>query len=129
MTNDEIKQLIQQTVATTVQQLQSAGLLQGQDLTAYQKTEALLRQYPKLKEQPEPYARRLAQEVEACLAEAANDPYVGVIKLYYFDDLKNAACAKMLNCNERTCRRNRRKLVERFSARLASDSFIREILK
>lgn len=128
MNDEEIKQLIQQTVATTVQQLQNAGLLQGHELTAYKKTEALLRQYPKLKEQPEPYARRLVQEVDACLAEAANDPYVDVIRLYYFADLKNAACAKMLNCNERTCRRNRRKLVERFSARLASDAFIREIL-
>lgn len=128
MTNDEIKQLIKDTVATTVLQLQNAGLLRGEDLTAYQKTEALLRQYPKLKELQEPYARRVVQEVDACLAEAANDPYVDVIRLYYFADLKNAACAKMLNCNERTCRRNRRKLVEQFSARLASDAFIREIL-
>lgn len=128
MNNDEIKQLIKETVATTVLQLQNAGLLRGEDLTAYEKTEALLRQYPKLKELAEPYARRVVQEVDACLAEAANDPYVDVIRLYYFADLKNAACAKMLNCNERTCRRNRRKLVEQFSARLASDAFIREIL-
>ena len=128
MTNDEIKQLINETVATTVQQLQNAGLLRGDDLTAYKKTEALLRQYPKLKEQPDPYARRIVQEVDACLAEAANDPYVGVIELYYFRGLKNAACAKMLNCNERTCRRNRRKLVEQFSTRLAAAAFIREIL-
>ena len=128
MTRDEIKQLINETVATTVLQLQNAGLLRSDSLTAYEKTEALLRQYPKLKDVQEPYAQRVAQEVEACLAAAANEPYVDVIRLFYFADLKNAACAKMLCCDERTCRRNRKKLVQQFSVRLASDEFIRELL-
>ena len=52
-----------------------------------------------------------------------------VIRLYYFAGNKNAACAKIMCCDERTCRRYRKKLVEQFSARLASDEFIRELLK
>lgn len=129
MTNDEIKQLIKDTVTTTVQQLKAAGLLQPvTEKTAVQKTEELLRQYPQLRGLQEPYARRVVQEIDTLLAEAENEPYVDVIRLYYFGGLTNMACANTLCCDERTARRYRKKLVQRFSARLASEEFIRELL-
>ena len=88
----------------------------------------LLGQYPELKKVAEPYAQRVVAEIEACLADAASDPYVETIRLYYFEGLTNAAGAKKLPCDERTFRRYRKQLVEKFSARLASDDFIRELL-
>ena len=129
MTDEKIEQIIRRTVSATVLQLQAAGLLKDNELTAYKKTEALLREYPRLKSLQEPYAQRVAQEVEACLAEAENEPYLDVIRLYYFAGNKNAACAAIMCCDERTCRRYRKKLVQQFSVRLASDEFIRELLK
>lgn len=128
MTDDKIKQIINETVTTTVLQLRAAGLLKDETKTAYEKTEALLYQYTELRKVDEPYARRVCEEIDACLEDAANDPYVDVIRLYYFGGLKNAACADVLCCDERTLRRNRKKLVQQFSARLASDDFIRELL-
>ena len=128
MNDTQIKQIINDTVATTVLQLKAAGLLKDGTKSAYEKTEALLWQYPELKKVDEPYARRVVQEVEACLADAAENPYIDVIRLYYFAGLKNAACAQTLCCEERTARRNRVALVKQFSTRLASDDFIRELL-
>lgn len=129
MTDEKIRQLIKETVDAALLQFQNAGLLRSSNMTAYEKTEALLRQYPRLKGMQEPYAQRVAQSVESCLAEVAQEPYADVIRLFYFENLKNAACAKTLCCDERTCRRNRKKLVEQFSARLASPEFIRELLE
>ena len=129
MKKEEITQIIKETVATTVLQLKSEGLLKDSTMSAYKKTELLLRQYPELKKADSPYARRVVQEIDACLADAESDPYVNVIRLFYFGGLKNAACADVLCCEERTCRRNRSKLVQQFSVRLASDEFIRELLQ
>lgn len=128
MNENEIKQIISETVATTVLQLRAAGLLQDNKKSAYEKTEELLRQYPELCKVDEPYARRVVQEIDACLASVANDPFADVIRLFYFEGNKNAACAKAMNYDDRTLRRNRRRLVEQFSTRLASDDFIRELL-
>lgn len=128
MNDEQIEKIITKTVATTVQHLKVAGLLRDDTQSAYKKTEALLRQYPQLKEVQEPYARRVVQAIDACLEEVANEPYADVIRLYYFEGMKNAACASALFCGERTCRRNRKNLVERFSARLASDVFLQELL-
>lgn len=129
MTNEEIKQLVQQTVVSTVAQLKTAGMLQPvTQKTAVQKTEELLRQYPQLRGIQEPYAQRVVAEIDALLAEAENEPYVDVIRLYYFGGLTNEGCANTLCCDERTCRRYRKKLVQQFSVRLASDEFIRELL-
>lgn len=129
MTNEEIKQLIKETVVSTVMQLKAAGMLEpATQKTATQKTEELLRQYPQLRGIQEPYAQRVVQEIDTLLAEAENEPYVDVIRLYYFGGLTNEGCANTLCCDERTCRRYRKKLVQRFSVRLASDEFIRELL-
>lgn len=129
MNNDEIKELINATVVSTVAQLKAAGMLQPvTQKTAMQKTEELLRQYPQLRGVQEPYAQRVVQEIDKLLAEAENEPYVDVIRLYYFGGLTNVACANTLCCDERTARRYRKQLVQRFSARLASDEFIRELL-
>lgn len=128
MNDDKIKKIINDTVTTTVLQLKAAGLLRDGTKTAYEKTEVLLKQYPELSKVNEPYAKRVVQEIDTCLADAENEPYVDVIRLYYFAGLTNEACADTLCCDERTCRRNRKKLVQRFSVRLASDDFIRELL-
>lgn len=128
MTEDKIKQIISETAKATVLQLRAAGILREGGKTSYEKTETLLRQYPELKKVDQPYARRVVQEIDACLADAEGEPYADVIRLYYFGGLTNEACAAALVCDERTIRRNRRKLVEKFSARLASDDFIRELL-
>ena len=129
MNNEEIKQLITATVNETVVKLQAVGLLKDSSLTAYEKTEALLRKYPELQKVQTPYARRVVAEIDACLADAENEPYLDVIRLYYFAGLKNAACAQVLACGERTARRYRVALVQQFSVRLASDEFIRELLQ
>lgn len=128
-TVEEVKPLIKETVVSTVMQLKAAGMLEpATQKTATQKTEELLRQYPQLRGIQEPYAQRVVQEIDMLLAEAENEPYVDVIRLYYFGGLTNEGCANTLCCDERTCRRYRKKLVQRFSVRLASDEFIRELL-
>ena len=129
MTEEEIQRIVRETVTATVLQLKTAGLLQPADgKTAVQKTEELLRQYPQLRGIQEPYAQRVVAEIDRLLAAAENEPYVDVIRLYYFGGLTNEGCANALCCDERTCRRYRKKLVQRFSVRLASEEFIKELL-
>lgn len=127
MKKEEITQIIKETVGTTIRQLKAEGLLADPGKSPREKTEDLLRQYPALKNTDTPYAKRVVQEIDACLAEAAQDPYVEVIRLYYFAGMKNVACANALCCEERTCRRNRARLVEQFAARLAAEEFTREL--
>lgn len=130
MTEKEIQKIVRDTVTATVLQLKAAGMLQPATAkTAVQKTEELLRQYPQLRNSSEPYALRVVAEIDALLAAAENEPYVDVIRLYYFGGLTNEGCANTLCCDERTCRRYRKKLVQQFSVRLASDEFIRELLE
>jgi hypothetical protein len=129
LTENEIKQLISSTVTETVTKLQAVGLLKDGNLTAYEKTERLLWKYTELQKAQTPYAQRVVAEIDKCMADAKNEPYLDVIRLYYFGGLKNAACAKVLACGERTARRYRVALVQRFSVRLASDEFIRELLQ
>ena len=128
MTETEIKKLIDDTVTAAVLKLKAAGLLQNNGKSAYDKTEALLYQYRELCEIDQPYAKRLVQEIEAAMAGLKNEPYLRVIELYYFDRQTNVRCAMELECEERTARRARRKLVETLSSRLASEDFIRELL-
>lgn len=128
MDEKDIQKVIEDTVNAAFLRLKAEGLLRDSTKSAYAKTEAVLWQYPQLKGLHTVYATRLVAEVDACMEAAQNKPYVDVIRLFYFAGEKNAACAKLLHCDERTARRNRVALVKQFSARLASDDFIRELL-
>ena len=128
MIDKETQEVIDRTVAATVRKLQDAGLLNTGQTSATAKTEKLLRSYPQLKQADDPKSQRLVAEIDACLAEAENEPYIDVIRLFYFAGNKNAACAKIMCCDERNLRKARRALVERFAARLAAGDFIRELL-
>ena len=128
MEDEKIRQIIADTAAATVRQLKEEGLLQPQYKTPYERTETMLWQYNELKKSQDPQAKKIAAEIDACLAAAENDPYVDVIRLFYFAGLKNAACAKVMCCDDRTARRNRVKLVKQFSARLCADDFARTLL-
>ena len=126
MTNDEVKQIAAAAARETVKELRAAGMLK--DFTARKKTEELLYQYTTLKKSDRPEAQRVVQEIEACLEEAANEPYVDVIRLYYFGGVKNTACGSILCCDERTARRARLALVDKFSVRLAPGDYIKDLL-
>ena len=128
MTDEKIQKIIESTVEATVRKLQEAGLLTAGAKSAIAKTEELLRSYPQLKEADDPKSRRVVAEIDACLLEAENEPYIDVIRLFYFGGLKNAACAKIMACDERNLRKNRKELVKRFAARLAAGDFIRDLL-
>jgi hypothetical protein len=114
--------------AAIVRKMKAAGMEPPGESGAIQKTEKLLRNYNQLKAADTPESRRVVAEIDACMAEAENEPYIDVIRLFYFGGLKNAACAKVMCCDERNLRKARRALVQRFSARLAAGDFIREIL-
>lgn len=128
MIDPKTKEIIDTTVAATVRSLQNAGLLVTGTKSAAEKTEELLYNYTQLKESADPKSQRLVAEIDACLAEAANEPYIDVIRLFYFAGEKNAACAKIMCCDERNLRKARKALVKRFAARLAAGDFIRELL-
>lgn len=128
MIDEKTQEIIDATVAATVRGLQAAGLLNTGQISAIAKTEKMLYSYPQLKEADDHKSRRLVAEIDACLAEAENEPYIDVIRLFYFEGVKNAACAKIMAADERNLRKARRALVERFAARLAAGDFIRELL-
>lgn len=125
---DDIKQIIEATVTATILKLKAAGIIQDGQKTAIEKTEALLYQYTQLRETDQPYARRVVQEIDAALEGLKNDPFVDVIRLHYFEGQTYEACANELYCSRRTVTRKCTALVERLSARLLADDFIRELL-
>lgn len=114
----ETRQLIEATVAETVRQLKAEGLLE--DATPRRKTEELLRQYPEMcPDEP------ACQVIDAFLAEQGNDPYIDAIRLFYFAGNKSTATASIMCSTERTCRRNRLRLVDLLADKLQTAGVIK----
>lgn len=118
MTDAQTKRLVEDTVAETIRQLRAEGLLA--DTSPRGKTEELLRQYPNMYP-----AEPAHQAIDAFLTEQKNDPYIKAIWLYYFTGNTSAATAATLGSTERTCRRNRLRLVDLLAAKLQSAGVIK----
>lgn len=128
MTEKEAKQIAHDAARATVELLKKEGLLRDTANGILEKTENALRQYPVWKDLDTPHARRMAAKIEACLAEAENDPYVDTVRLFYFAGMKNAAVAKTICCDDRTAQRARRELVKKFAARMYPEEYEKEML-
>lgn len=118
MTDTETKRLIRDTVAETVRQLKDAGMLEN--ALPRQKTEELLREYPTMS-LTDP-RRNLIRDF---LADNENDPYIDAIGLYYFSGNKSATVARIMCYTERTCRRNRLRLVDDLAEKLVAAGVIK----
>ena len=119
MTDKETQKLIEATVAETVRQLKAEGLLE--DATPRRKTEELLRQYPTMDQGDKHRAL-----IDVFLAENESDPYLDAIRLYYFAGHKSTATATIMCSTERTCRRNRLRLVDMLADKLAAANAIKK---
>ena len=64
---ENVNKIIEDTVNRTVLKLKVAGLMKDDRKTAAQKTEELLRNYPKFKLSDQPYTQKLCQNIEAAL--------------------------------------------------------------
>ena len=118
MIDEKTQALIQATVAETVRQLTAAKLLEN--TSPRQKTEKLLREYPTLDLGKTASKRQISMAclIEQFMSENANDPYINAIRLYYFEGYKSSATANIMGNTERTCRRNRLRLVDALADKL-----------
>lgn len=125
MTN--IDKIIEDTVNRTVLKLKLAGLMKDDRKTAAQKTEELLKNYPRFKLSDQPYTKKLCQKIETALKTIQNDYYYEVIALYYFERMTREEVAERFNTSETTISRNKRRLIDALSAVLFSDDLIYDL--
>ena len=128
VTDNDVEQLIRQTVNTTILKLKTAGLMNDDRQTAYQKTETLLRNYSNFKMSvDQPYARKVVKKIEMGLDEIKGDIYYEIIPLYYFQNETREGIADYFGTTGTTISRNKKRLVNQLKALLFSDDMIYEL--
>lgn len=125
MTN--IDKIIEDTVNRTVLKLKVAGLMKDDRKTAAQKTEELLKNYPRFKLSDQPYTIKLCQKIETAMMTIKDDYYYEVISLYYFERMTREEVAEHFNTSETTISRNKKRLIDNLSAVLFSDDLIYDL--
>ena len=125
MTNEEIKNIINDTVNTAVLKMKMAGLLKDNRKTAIEKTEELLRSYPIFREiTDQEYTVKLVAKIEAALKDIEDDIYYDVIPMFYFHNETREYIADKFRCTETTISRNKTRLLNRLKLKLFSDDVI-----
>lgn len=119
-----IEKIIEDTVNRTVLKLKMSGLMKDDRKTAAQKTEEILKNYPRFKLSDQPYTKKLCDKIETAMNTIKDDYYYDVILLYYFDGMTREEVAEHFNTSETTISRNKKRLVDDLSAVLFSDDLI-----
>lgn len=124
----EIEEIIRQTVNTTILKLKTAGLMNDNGKSAYQKTEMLLKNYKNFKRSiDQPYAKKVVDKIEKGLKEIETDIYYEIIPMFYFENATRENIAEYFNTSETTISRNKKRLVNQLKALLFSDDMIYEL--
>jgi RNA polymerase sigma factor (sigma-70 family) len=119
-----IEKIIEDTVNRTVLKLKMSGLMKDDRKTAAQKTEEILKNYPRFKLSDQPYTKKLCDKIETAMNTIKDDYYYDVISLYYFDGMTREEVAERYNTSETTISRNKKRLIDALSAILFSDDLI-----
>lgn len=119
-----IEKIIEDTVNRTVLKLKMSGLMKDDRKTAAQKTEEILKNYPRFKLSDQPYTIKLCDKIETAMNTIKDDYYYNIISLYYFDGMTREEVAEHFNTSETTISRNKKRLVDALSAILFSDDLI-----
>lgn len=122
-----IEKIIEDTVNRTVLKLKMSGLMKDDRKTAAQKTEEILKNYPRFKLSDQPYTIKLCDKIETAMNTIKDDYYYDIISLYYFDGMTREEVAERYNTSETTISRNKKRLVDALSAVLFSDDLIYDL--
>lgn len=122
-----VDKIIEDTVNRTVLKLKVAGLMKDDRKSAAQKTEELLKNYPRFKLSDQPYTKKLCAKIEAAMKTIQCDYYYEIIALYYFEQMTREEVAEHFNTSETTISRNKKRLIDNLSAVLFSDDFIYQL--
>lgn len=133
MTDEKIKDLINQVTTQTVVKLKKSGLMKENRKPAFKKTEELLKNYNRFKiaieNDPEntTKTKKLIDIIDKALCSIESDPYYSVIEMIFFEHKTREEIAEFYDVEPRTVTRNKNRLVNELKIILFSDNTIEEL--
>ena len=126
---NEINEIIQDTVNTTIAKLKLAGLMKDDRQEAFEKTEQLLKNYNQLKKSysEDGTAKKFVDIVDKALIELYDDLYYDIIPMMYFEGQSREAIAEYFDTTVTTISRNKKRLVEKLKCLIFADDVIYEL--
>ena len=126
---NEINEIIQETVNTTIAKLKLAGLMKDDRQGAFEKTEQLLKNYNQLKKSysEDGTAKKFVDIVDKALHELYNDLYYDIIPMMYFEGQSRESIAEYFDTTVTTISRNKKRLVEKLKCLIFADDVIYEL--
>ena len=126
---NEINEIIQETVNTTIAKLKLAGLMKDDRQGAFEKTEQLLKNYNQLKKSysEDGTAKKFVDIVDKALQELYDDLYYDIIPMMYFEGQSRESIAEYFDTTVTTISRNKKRLVEKLKCLIFADDVIYEL--
>ena len=126
---NEINEIIQETVNTTIAKLKLAGLMKDDRQGAFEKTEQLLKNYNQLKKSysEDGTAKKFVDIVDKALIELYDDVYYDIIPMMYFEGQSRESIAEYFDTTVTTISRNKKRLIEKLKCLIFADDVIYEL--
>lgn len=131
--NENVKNLIDEVTTQTVVKLKKSGLMNASNVSAFKKTENLLKNYNKYKIAIETdpdntnKTKKLIKIIDRALETIEDDSYYSIIEMYYFEHKTREEIAEFYDVEVKTITRNKSRLVNEMKTVLFSDRTIEEI--
>lgn len=127
--DNDIREIINETVDYTVAKLKLSGLMKDNRQTAFQKTEQILRNYNELKKSysEDGTAKKFVDIIDKALKELESDLYYDIIPMMYFENQTRESIAEYFDTTVTTISRNKRRLINKLKYMLFADDVIYEL--
>lgn len=129
MEEKEFREMVEEVVDTAIVKLKLSGLMKDGGRCAYEKTEQVLRSYPRLKKShsEDGTANKFVEIVDNALKELYDDIYYDIIPMMYFEGKSREYIAEYFDTSTTTISRNKRRLIEKLKVMIFADNVIHEL--
>ena len=121
LTQEEIDAIIERAINRIVGSLKLEAVACGSGQTPLEKTEALLKLYPSIREIDSLQAKQTTERIEQALEVYRADPFIKIIPLLYFYRYSREDVAKRYGVSPTTISRHKKRLLVNIKQLLFSE--------
>lgn len=121
------KEYIDYTIEQMIIRLRMEQIINSEQKTTTERMEELLRSWSELSKSDDPKAKLTVRHLEEAISQIRDDPYHGIVEMYYMDRMTWEEIAAEYGVDRSTVQRKKQSLVDKIRMIVMTEDYLKEL--
>lgn len=121
------KEYIDYTIEQMIIRLRMEQIINSEQKTTTERMEELLKSWSELSKSDDPKAKLTVRHLEEAIGQIRDDPYHGIVEMYYLDHMTWEEIATEYGVDRSTVQRKKQSLVDKIRMIVMTEDYLKEL--